>query len=197
MRSSVLSSRGVRPFYILTAPDDYILSLSLSARLYVRVSALHPRRESRIPSERSREDTPLPLLLPLFISSDFSVLLAGGPSASSLAGRSPRPGETERTPRGWCKMISQAKGRKEELFQLNTPPPRLRLSLLGVGRSWNSAAVLSAVCWKRLEFAEFLGVPLHSLRGCAFPSTRALVTPVWAPPLQNRQDRIKKKKKKI
>lgn len=72
----MLSSRGVRPFYILTAPDDYILS----ARLYVRVSALHPRHESKIPSERS-EMTPHspPPPPPPFISSDFSVVLAGGP----------------------------------------------------------------------------------------------------------------------
>lgn len=45
-------------------------SLFLSARLYVRVSALHPRRESRIPSEITPHFSPPPP----FISSDFSVV---------------------------------------------------------------------------------------------------------------------------
>lgn len=52
------SSRGVRPFCILTAPDDYIplfflLSFALSPRLFLPVSSLHPRAEERIPSERN------------------------------------------------------------------------------------------------------------------------------------------------
>lgn len=136
----------------------------LSARVYLRVSAQHPRRESRIPSERDRNDTPLlpSSPPPPFISSDFSVVLAGGPSASFPAGRCPRAGETGRTPRGYNgKIVSQTNGRKEQLFQLNTPP-RLRQSLSGVERSSNSTAALSPVCWRRSGCAEFLGFPLRS-----------------------------------
>lgn len=165
MWSSVLSSRGVRPFYILTAPDDYILSLSLGPSL---CPGFHPRRESRIPSERSRNDT---LLLP---SSPFYFLGFFGCSRrrsfrlfSRLSLSSPRWGRKNST--GLTENNIPGK-RAERVIIPTKHPPRLGQSLLGVGRSWNSAAVLSPVCWRRLEFAEFLEFPLHSLRACALPS---------------------------
>lgn len=163
MRSSVLSSRGVRPFYILTAPDDYILSLFLCPSSFcagfspTSAAAEHnPIREK--PKWPPRNSSPPPRIVRLFLPAVLPPL----PSAS----RCPHPGVRGRT-RGWPKIISQANGRKELLFQLNTPPPRLTHSLLDVGRLWNSAAVLSQVCCRRLEF---LGFPLYSLRVCAFPS---------------------------
>lgn len=143
-------------------------SLFLSARLYVRVSILHPRRESRIPSERSRNDT---LLLP---SSLFYFLGFFGCSRrrsfrlfSRLSLSSPRWGRKNST--GLTENNIPGK-RAERVIIPTKHPPRLGQSLLGVGRSWNSTAVLSPVCWRRLEFAEFLEFPLHSLRACALPS---------------------------
>lgn len=68
--SSIRCSRGVHPFCILTAPDDYILlhSFSHSPRLLLPVSSLHPRGEGRIPSERKWNWPPPALQTLVFFS---------------------------------------------------------------------------------------------------------------------------------
>lgn len=142
----------------------------LSFSLPVFMSGFQPyirgvRAESH---PREAEMTPRFSPPPPFISSDFccsrrrSVRLFSRRSLSSPRwDRKNSTGLTE----------NNIPGKRAEGVIIPTKhPPRLRQSLLDVGRSWNSAAVLSPLCWRRLEFAEFLGFPLHSLRVCAFPS---------------------------
>lgn len=98
--SSILSSRGVRPFYILIAPDDYILlfaclSLSLSPLLFLPVSPLHSRGEGTIPSERHRSDPPPSTLTDYFLP--FCLLLP----ALLFASRCPRVGKIGKIPLGY------------------------------------------------------------------------------------------------
>lgn len=105
-------------------------SVFLPGRAALRVSALHPRRGSRIPSEGGRSDTPLlPPSSPFYSLGFFALLPPPFPP-----GRCPRAGETGRTPRTRLtegNIPGKKKGRKGVIIPTNPPPPRLAQSLSG------------------------------------------------------------------
>lgn len=105
-------------------------SLFLPARVSLRVSALHPRRDSRIPSEGGRNDTPLLPSSPFYFLGFFACprrrsfrLLSRRSLSSCRWDRKNSTGLTE----------DNIPGKRAEGVIIPTKhPPRLAQSLLGV-----------------------------------------------------------------
>lgn len=129
MWSSVLSSRGVRRFYILTASDDYILSLFLCPSLCPGFSPTSAAWEQNPIREKPKWHPTSPLL-PLLIPRIFRLFSPAvlPPLLSPVAG--PRPGEARRTPRGWRKIIIPGK-REEGVIIPTKHPPAAQTEFVG------------------------------------------------------------------
>lgn len=132
--SSILSSRGVRPFCILTAPDDYILlfsllSLALSPRLFSPAFIPPSAGTRRNPIRENLKRSPAPPF-PLSRCWGFFLLFFSASASSSFpACRCPCAGETGRIPPQETDIPGKSPAK---------PTKKIHWTLLVIGYSKNS-----------------------------------------------------------
>lgn len=132
----------------------------LSSSLPVFLSGFQPyiRGETADSHPRGAGMTPRRSPPPPFISSDFSLVLAGGPSAS-FSRRSLSSCRWDRKNSTGLTEDNIPGKRAEGVIIPTKHPPRLAQSLLSALEI--PQQYFPPVCWRRFEFAEFLGLLLH------------------------------------